>query len=749
MEEDEEHLHSGKRHRPSDWPLTSTNTDSPPARAPLRSRNALNSPSYRRRSPPQVRPSKFLEGSMNDRVSRKPPTTYIGDEEYRDRFDQEDHGETRGRKMVRPKTFMHHPNTSIAGTDRTEVSRHSGIFRFGKSLAASFNPSNWKIFSKQHEEIEETAQEKILRERREKAEAMYQELKKSGQFRDSNFHPSPFQQQEEKKDVPTKHDSGVEFGARRSISLTRRLSTETSREDKRMGRVFLEPPPLPPGHESHFSQSPASTSQESTRKQKAKFHFKKPSLSNIKKSVSDSGSTATSTGDHHLPRKVPSRKDLHKQQKLVKRVSDLEGKLEAARRQLADVMDEPVPSGPPPRVGRKRFVPGAMPSLPSERLLSAYVKSDDGLSESVSVSQIGKAVTMDEPTRLAPPPPDFDKSLPQKPETPLHDRVMQSVEVEEDESLQNEEPSTEERPIVHSVKSRQVQITKATTSINSESQHSTYPSSLSAPDTDSDYQVSESGKHETTPELSDLNASASDIKPTKPSKSSPETKSKSKKRKSMADLSGAYKPVPESEPDLSSLKPKRIPKKNAAGNPPRKLRKTSRAATKASPPNRHDSTAQRHRQLTPGKKVVMPSSLKAKSKILVEGRQSVSPPPSGPFTGLEYAKPSSQSSNNVAGEPKMAAYSAIPSADGEDVPPLPEMPKAVRLASGEVVNIPPQSTAVPARKQKGVGSVVSREGSKLTKARPSVSPKKERGRDKENVGEKGKGEDFEWPEDVF
>jgi hypothetical protein len=133
----------------------------------------------------------------------------------------------------------------------------------------------------------------------------------------------------------------------------------------------------------------------------------------------------------------------------------------------------------------------------------------------------------------------------------------------------------------------------------------------------------------------------------------------------------------------------------------------------------------------PGKQVVMSSSKMGKSKVPIKGRQSVSPPPSGPFTGLEYMKPSSQSSRNESGEAKMAAYSAIPSADGEDVPPMPTMPKAVRLASGEVVSIP-----APARRGNS-GSQLHHTGSKLTKARPS--PRKE----------KGKKEDFEWPEDVF
>ena len=687
---------------------------------------------------------------MHDRVSHKPPTTYTCDEELRDKFDDEENTDVRGRRMERPKTFAHYANPSMAGSsaDRSEVSRHSGIFRFGKSLAASFNPSNWKIFSKPQEEIEETAQQKILRERREKAESMYQELKKSGQFRDSTFHPSAFQKQEEREPILLKHDSGVDFGGRRSTS---RVSAEVARDEKRMGRVFLEPPQLPSASKSHFSQSPASTTQESARKQKAKFHFKKPSLSNIRKSISDAGSAATSTGDHQQARRIPSRKDLQKQQRLVKRVSDLEGKLEATRRQLAESMDEPVPSGPPPRVGRSRFVPGAMPSLPSERLLSGYCSPEGDLSESVSVSQIGKAFTVeepvmsgsrfdseqpgfDEPTRLAPSAPDFNKSLPKEPETPSPDLVLQSVE-DQEESLEIDDPSAElERPVIQVVNSRQVKvITQTTTSTNSqESERSSSPSEVAA---NSDYQASEPGKHETSAEPSEPNAS--DLKP---SMSSPTSKSKSKKRKSMTDTSGIYKPGHESESELSSIKPRRAPKKSAAGNPPRKLQKTTTHTKQTSPPPPQRNPAPHQRQLTPRKKLAMSSSSKSgKSKITAKGRQSVSPPPSGQFTGLEYVKPSSQSGGNGGPEARMAVYSAMPTADGEDVPPMPTMPKAVRLASGEVVNIPAPAAAA----QKGNSGSQLHTGGKLTKARPNSGPAKGKGKGT------GKKEDFEWPDDVF
>ena len=700
---------------------------------------------------------------MNDRVSSKPPTTYIGEEEYLERYEHEN--ETRGRRMTRPKTFMHHSDESIIGSsaDRSEVSRHSSIFRFGKSLAASFNPSNWKIFSKAPEETGESIEQKTLRERREKAEAMYQELKKAGQFRDSAFGPSLFQHPEGKEPMPTKHDSGVEFGERRSRSISRNIpiSRETSREEKRKGRIFLEPPQLPTaGSESHFSQSPASAkgTQESARK--GKFHFKKPSLSNIRKSGSDNGSNAE---DNHQARRVPSRKDLQKQQKLVKRVSDLEGKLEAARRHLAEALDEPVPSGPPPR--RPRFVPGAMPSLPSERLLSGYCNTGAGMSESVSISQIGKAVTLDSPmtfaesldeeqlhldppSRRAPLPPNFDKSLPQESDSPVHNRVMKSIEIEEEESLDIEEPATEtEQPTVQAVKILQANVDQQSTALVSHLSDEDNSTDLS--DQDSDFELSESGKQATSPEPSEISkltaAKPGSNRASKP-QSSRQQVSKSKKRKSMNDYDSeaakTFKPVAESDSDLSSVKPKRTPKKIASGNTSRKLRKTG----KTSPPNRGPSY--RH-QLKPGKKQSFVSSQSSLSKIPVKGRQSVSPPPSGQFTGLEYTKPSSQSSQNgKVGEPRMATYSAIPSADGDDVPPMPKLPKAVRLASGEVVKIP-QNGKISG----GNGANLQHTGShtsKLTKARPTPSPKK--GDERKSTNPKKDGEqkkDFEWPDDVF
>jgi hypothetical protein len=86
LEDADRELHSGKRYRGSDWPLSRpidpnpSNASSP--KALTRNRNGASSPLQPRRSTSLARPSKFLEGSMNDRVSQMPPPNYVGDEEY-------------------------------------------------------------------------------------------------------------------------------------------------------------------------------------------------------------------------------------------------------------------------------------------------------------------------------------------------------------------------------------------------------------------------------------------------------------------------------------------------------------------------------------------------------------------------------------------------------------------------------------------------------------------------------------------
>jgi hypothetical protein len=117
--------------------------------------------------------------------------------------------------------------------------------------------------------------------------------------------------------------------------------------------------------------------------------------------------------------------------------------LEAARRQLSEALNEPIPDQPLSKIGRSRFVPGALASLPSERLLSGYVSSDQGFSDNESQIGVGKAVTVDDMKenevggmktmvplhKVATSPSLVGKPL-KHPETPPQDRVLPTVEHE-------------------------------------------------------------------------------------------------------------------------------------------------------------------------------------------------------------------------------------------------------------------------------------------------------------------------------
>jgi hypothetical protein len=294
---------------------------------------------------------------MNDRTSQKPPTTYIGtDEELRSQFDYDEQEDVRGRKLARPGKYTTRGNSSVA--DRSESSRHSSIFRFGKSLASTFNPTNWKIWSKQQSPVEdeENAHLQALRERQQKAEKMYKELKEAGHFRGRSVGPRDRQPAPDPTVLHSKHDSGIEIAGHDAGS--RRVSRDMSTEDKRKGRVFIEPPRIFRDGSPASNTGSLATSLASTPKQG--FHFKKPSLSSIKKALVNENLKDGNPPQRPIHR-IPSRREMEKQQKLVKKVSDLEGKLQAARRQLAEVMNEPLPEQPS-KPGRSRFVPGALAS---------------------------------------------------------------------------------------------------------------------------------------------------------------------------------------------------------------------------------------------------------------------------------------------------------------------------------------------------------------------------------------------------
>ncbi|TAQ85034.1 hypothetical protein B7494_g6650 [Chlorociboria aeruginascens] len=722
---------AGKRHRSSDWPLANT-TPSPqnlPGRSPLRIRNAPNSPPSRRPSSSQARPSKFVEGSMNDRASQRPPSTYTGTEEaLQESYECERNREVRPRKIAQPKRLTHHPNLSVAESflaDKSEAARNSSIFRFGKSLAASFNPSNWKIWSKQQRESDdETSQRKVLQERQEKAARVYQELKKSGQLRDGAFGHYSFQ------GVPEKHDSGMKFGSLVSLESIQ-PGADISVEEKRKGRVFLE-------HSQALSsgESPASTSllhSNASSVQRQSFHLKRTSTSNLHESQGSDHRAIMPDNQDHQVRRLPSRKDLQKQQKLVKRVSDLEGKLEAARRQLSEALGEPVPYQPM-KIGRPRFVPGALSSLPSERLLSGYVSSDACLSDSETHSGIGKAMTTNHPvedsasikrhndTNRGELSQSGDQAVSslgpntstrfQAPE--VQDEVLQSVEID----------SISERPGSKPLRTSQVKAFEDTSEVPSEKDTTDNEEPISA------------------------RKAVNDSLTRKPSR----------KRRSnferIADDGGKYKynPSSASESEMET-RMKGVRRMKAGPNRPRKLQKTTEEAKEnmgvenpLSIPDLKNTSSQNQqkpapRYGAPPTKGILPtntatsrrlSKTQIPSKISRKGVQAASspPPPSSEYTGLNYAKPSNRLGRSSHTEVRDSAYSVEPTTEG-DVPPLPPMPKAVRLASGEIIST--ASASVSTKTKPESKNDMSESG-------------ETKGGEEDHLGVDGS---YEWPEDIF
>ena len=146
---------------------------------------------------------------------------------------------------------------------------------------------------------------------------------------------------------------------------------------------------------------------------RASLHFRKPSLLSLKKVKShlqlpslkkdsalstrvpsmESDFSTKSSFDDKAVKKQLSKKDLHKQLKLSKKVSDLESKLEKTRRDLKALTREedippipttpkrfpPIPTTPkrfsPIPTTPKRFVPSALASLPSERILFEHAEA--------------------------------------------------------------------------------------------------------------------------------------------------------------------------------------------------------------------------------------------------------------------------------------------------------------------------------------------------------------------------------------
>jgi hypothetical protein len=319
-----------------------------------------------------------------------------------------------------PKDTQFHVAASMPLTDAEEA-KSGGIFRFGKSMASAFNPLNvWSKFTTgwratKEELVEDAldAQKTEMLERQKKAEQAYAELKQAGKLGTQGSQTmngalvfTPGYTQPAKN--ASQRDSGISMddGSRTSVDTSKSLHLsppeESPKKPSRHGRT-------PSFHNlrkmaSEFSLHRRSASGAmSPEKRDKNMEDERPGRMRRSKSRSDVSELFEADGTFSSLRgsksrndlfegfnnvdefgSVRSRKEMVKQVKLTKRVSDLEARLDSARRDLDRALGKapPVPVLSPPSVDRRHlgrpegrrsddsraFVP-ALPTLFSESLL--------------------------------------------------------------------------------------------------------------------------------------------------------------------------------------------------------------------------------------------------------------------------------------------------------------------------------------------------------------------------------------------
>ncbi|KAL4790041.1 velvet factor-domain-containing protein [Aspergillus venezuelensis] len=330
--------HSVKRRRSNDWPRDANHNDTAG-----HSRSASGSGTWQRwpfghhrrhgsahgspRSQRHVRPgrrSRFVEGHMNDSVSTKPPSIFFPDE-------------------ARTGTANGIEATTAATARVTH--RNSGIFRFGKAIASAFNPfGGWGSVSDiwRSSQVQTPEPEPATNDRLKQAQLAYEELKRSG-YQGTN-----------------KGSYMASMGA-------------TSVPDETWKAIQEK---MQYGNNNAVGSSSATAAAQHSRQSSGSSL--RPSFPDLRKAKSSLG-VSSKKQDGQEVRHQKSRKDMQKQAKLLKRVSNLEDKLERARRELREFSgsaeEEPVPRSSfneqrsDERPYQRKFVPGALPSLPSEHLL--------------------------------------------------------------------------------------------------------------------------------------------------------------------------------------------------------------------------------------------------------------------------------------------------------------------------------------------------------------------------------------------
>ncbi|KAL5002574.1 hypothetical protein BDV10DRAFT_157010 [Aspergillus recurvatus] len=345
--------HSVKRRRSNDWPRQSAERDneSTGRREEQQQQHASGtrqrwfghygrhaSPGSRSRSPRHVRPgrrSRFVEGHMADTVSEKPPSIFFPDEARNE--------------------------TTARGAN---MNRGSGIFRFGKAIASAFNPfGGWGSVSeiwRGSQTQEGNRPQEVTNDRLRQAEMAYEELKRSGY------------QGTAKGSYIQSAGAGAGVAGASLPDQTWKSIQEKMEYGGAGGSGLGRHPQQSSGQSANNCDAMTGSSLRPMFPdlRKAKSSLATPS---IKKQDGMSSLLQHIDNRGQEVRHQKSRKDMQRQAKLLKRVSDLEDKLERAKRELRELAGEEDlllrSSLNEERPYQRRFVPGALPSLPSERLL--------------------------------------------------------------------------------------------------------------------------------------------------------------------------------------------------------------------------------------------------------------------------------------------------------------------------------------------------------------------------------------------
>lgn len=391
--EDDEKLVDRKRSRRAEWPLKVPEVvieKQPIPAPPTKPLKRSPSPSPKQNDVASKRPSKFLEGSMHDRTSNKPPSVYTREEDAREHYLTQE----------RPAMPAQNRHASLDGIGAyydagIESSKSSSMYRFGRAIVNVFKPvSGWRGFGGGKEQPVNT-EKSVMQARQVRAEKEYAELKKNGFVGTQPTLAVPRMTTvpairyedtlEEARSAPYR-DSGIDMDSSRSSS-ERKSDGQVSQPDAGLVGPLL----------SAICRVPSPLSETSSPR-KSSVQFRKPSFQTLKKVQShiqlptakrpiapafdssieyDKPQEATSS--EQTVRKQPSRKEIVKQQRLSKKVSDLENQLDIARRNLKlSLNDDSITPSADLHTGVKTFVPGALPSLPSERALKTYINPEKG-----------------------------------------------------------------------------------------------------------------------------------------------------------------------------------------------------------------------------------------------------------------------------------------------------------------------------------------------------------------------------------